>query len=154
MPLDQDARSRIVDALLTQLAVTFSLYLETQFAYWNVTGLSFFELHRAFRKQNRRLLKDIDRIAERIRALDVTIEMEQAMEAPGGEMGAEKLCKALADGHAAAADGAREAYAVAEEAGDVATAMLFEDLAFYREKEAWHLRAYYDASLTEAPAQS
>ena len=61
---------------------------------------------------------------------------------------------ALGDAHAAVADGAREAYEVAEEAGDVASASLFEELALCREKDAWHLRAYCGASLTEEPAET
>ena len=106
MPLDQDARSRMVDALLAHLGLTFRLYLETQFAHWNVQGPGFFELHRAFRKQYRRLLGDVDRIAKRIRALDTTLEMGE-VDVMDVETDPEKLCKSLADAHAAAADGAR-----------------------------------------------
>lgn len=154
MPLDKDARSSVVDALLVHLAATFRLYLETQFAHWNVQGPGFFELHRAFRKQYERLLEDVDRIAERVRALGATLELEDPPEALTGESDAKKLCKSLADAHAVAGDGAREAHGIATEAGDVASAMLLEELALCREKEAWQLRAYLGDSLTAEPAET
>lgn len=154
MPLEEDARQRVVDALLELLASTFRLYLETLFAHWNVTGPGFFELHKAFRKQYELLFENTDRIAERIRALGVVLELESAPEAITGERDAKKLCKALAKSHHAAADQAREVYEVAEEAGDVGTGMLLEELALAHEKAAWMLDAYVGSNLTEEPAET
>ena len=52
------------------LASTYSLYLLTHNYHWNVEGAKFVPLHKLFEEQYKELFEAIDRIAERIRALD------------------------------------------------------------------------------------
>lgn len=134
----------MVDALLDILGTTFELYTQALLAHWNVEGPGFFELHKAFRKLYERRQDDLDRIAERVRALKETIAApgEGAKLSIGSDTDGVKLCRLLLDSHEKAAAGVRDAYAAAEEERDIATAMLLEELALGLEKDSWMLRSY------------
>src|ERR1700744_1585923 len=62
--------NRLVDALNLVLADSYSLMALTHLAHWNVEGIGFFALHKAFEEQYENLFKAVDEIAERVRALD------------------------------------------------------------------------------------
>jgi starvation-inducible DNA-binding protein len=55
--------------LNTLLADEYVAYTKTRSAYWNMTGINFGELHRAFQIQSDNVDKIIDSVAERIRSL-------------------------------------------------------------------------------------
>lgn len=59
----------IVRLLNILLADEYALYTKTRNAHWNVTGPSFFELHKFFESQYEALDIIIDDIAERVRSL-------------------------------------------------------------------------------------
>jgi starvation-inducible DNA-binding protein len=59
----------IVTFLNTLLADEYALYTKTRNAHWNVSGPSFFELHKFFETQYEALDVIIDDIAERVRSL-------------------------------------------------------------------------------------
>jgi starvation-inducible DNA-binding protein len=130
----------MVDTLLELLESTFDLYIAATLAHWNVQGPGFFELHKAFRKLYERRQEDLDRIAERVRALGDTIKLLGDEMQP--EVDGAKLCRALLDAHEKAAKRTKEACKEAEEAGDVGTSMLLEELVHCLEKDAWMLRSY------------
>jgi len=62
----------VLGALSHVLADTYNVYLKTQYYHWNVVGEQFYSLHRLFEKQYKSLASAVDRIAERIRALDAS----------------------------------------------------------------------------------
>lgn len=132
----------VVSLLVQLLGSTVQLYLTTLVAHWNVEGRQFFSIHRAFGKQYEALQEDADRIAERLRALEETIEVDSDPLHLVGETNAEALAGLLLEKRTAAAELAREVHAKATEKGDVATAMLMEELALRHEKTAWMLRSF------------
>ncbi len=69
--LDKNQRQTLTDQLSVLLADSYTLYLKTQNFHWNVVGPNFVSLHQLFEEQYTDLAGAIDRIAERIRTLDV-----------------------------------------------------------------------------------
>ncbi len=62
-------RRKTADVLADLLASTYSLYLKTQHAHWNIVGAEFFALHIMLEKQYEEMADGVDEIAERIRSL-------------------------------------------------------------------------------------
>ncbi|NQV06343.1 DNA starvation/stationary phase protection protein, partial [bacterium] len=116
--------------------------------HWNVTGPMFRSLHLMFEEQYVELRDAVDLIAERIRALGYPspgsfTEFAALTSVPEGVGTTEamEMVRALASGHETAARTARAVVAVAEAAGDVATADLATVRIDTHEKTAWMLRA-------------
>jgi starvation-inducible DNA-binding protein len=59
----------VVNLLNTLLADEYVIYTKTRNAHWNITGTSFFELHKFFQSQYESLDQIIDDLAERVRSL-------------------------------------------------------------------------------------
>jgi len=59
----------VATLLNTLLADEYVLYTKTHNAHWNITGLSFYEMHKLFQAQYEALEIMIDDIAERVRSL-------------------------------------------------------------------------------------
>ncbi len=74
MQLSSTDLTNSIQILNDLLAHSYSLYLKTQNAHWNVQGPSFYMLHLLFESQYQSLQNAIDEIAERIRTLDGVIE--------------------------------------------------------------------------------
>ena len=54
----------LIDGYKVLLASNFTLYLKTQYAHWNVTGMFFTQLHELFGNQYQELWEATDSIAE------------------------------------------------------------------------------------------
>ncbi len=67
--ITDDNRQRVVAILNTLLADEYLLYTKTRNFHWNVTGLSFNDLHKFFEAQYEALDDVVDEVAERVRAL-------------------------------------------------------------------------------------
>lgn len=67
--VDAAGRAAVATALKVALADSYSMYLKTLGVHWNVTGPSFFGLHKLTDAQYQELHAAADAIAERIRAL-------------------------------------------------------------------------------------
>lgn len=146
---DQGARTEAAAALSRLLADSYIIYLKTQGFHWNVTGPQFEPLHQLFQAQYTELVKAIDEIAERIRALGV--------KAPGsfsefgslssvaeetGTLTAETMIHQLTSDHVTAARTALQVVTAAEVSGDVATADLATQRVTQHEKVAWMLGSF------------
>ena len=146
--IDDAARKEISGHLERFLADTYTLYLKSQNYHWNVTGPMFRALHLMFEEHYIELRDAVDEIAERIRALgypspgsfEEFARLTQIPEGKGTEEAME-MVRNLAEGHETAARSARAVVAVAEPAGDVATADLATVRIETHEKTAWMLRA-------------
>ncbi len=146
--IEDSAREEISGTLERLLADTYTLYLKSQNYHWNVTGPMFRSLHLMFEEHYIELRDAVDEIAERIRALGFLApgsftdygRMTEIAEGTGSE-DAMEMVRGLAEGHEAAARTARAVVAVAEAAGDVATADLATVRIDTHEKTAWMLRA-------------
>jgi starvation-inducible DNA-binding protein len=141
-------REAIADQLANVLADTYVLYFKTHGYHWNVTGPLFNTLHLMFETQYNELWTAVDAVAERIRALGIVApgsggdlaKRAHIKEADGVPV-AEEMIAALAKGHERLAKTAREAFAVAERAGDQPTMDLLIERMQASEKTAWMLRA-------------
>lgn len=142
------SKKSVAPALTALLADTYTLAIKTQNYHWNVTGNSFFSLHKLFEEQYDALFEAADELAERLRAL--------GHHAPGGlsefakltsmadaktGLSAEAMLKDLAKSHEQAATTIRTLIAASETAGDDAT----NDMAIGRleahDKMRWMLTA-------------
>jgi starvation-inducible DNA-binding protein len=156
MPATNDHAAQTADALGSVLADTFRLYMKVHGFHWNVSGPRFRVLHQMFEEQYNELWQSLDPIAERIRALGHEAPGSLAAMAALGTLpetedvpNARAMMQAALDGHLAVAASAKTAVAVAEEAGDPATADLMTQRIASHEKTAWMLRAMLSE---EAPA--
>ena len=145
------SNDKVVDALSTLLASSYTLYLKAQNYHWNVTGPMFGTLHDVFEEQYTELATAIDEIAERIRALGAIApgsfsafaEFSAVREETGNPDAMEMVRVLMADNEAVAA-AARQVIEAAEASGDHAS----EDLAVGRvsvhDKNAWMLRSHLE----------
>lgn len=147
--LTSNAKGATAEAVAKILADTFQLYLKTHAYHWNVTGPQFPQLHALFSDQYTEMWNALDELAERIRALGVAAPTNAAAfarlspiaSAPDSPPDSKRMILDLLEGHEAMASRLREAIAVAEEAGDAATADLLTGRVAIHEKAAWMLRA-------------
>ena len=146
IPTEQ--REAIAAELSALLADSYSLYLKTHNYHWNVTGPLFNTLHTMFEEQYTELAIAVDDIAERIRALGVKApgsysrfaELTSIEEGSGDET-AEEMIRALVAGQETVVRTARQAFPVADAAGDEPTADLLTQRMQIHEKNAWMLRS-------------
>lgn len=89
------------------LAETYTVYLNTQKAHWNVTGPNFHGLHKMLEEQYEELAEAVDSLAERIRAIGALSpgsfsefqKLSHVAEFTDMEADATKLLQALAHSH-------------------------------------------------------
>ena len=143
-----DGRKAVAKALKMALADSYALYVKTLGVHWNVTGPSFFGLHKLTDAQYNELHQAADAIAERIRALGHVAPASFSefrelsvvdVNTPHGST-SEMLGQLVADNEKVAKR-MLEASDVAEDNGDKFT----EDMLIARigahEENAWMLRA-------------
>lgn len=146
IPAEQ--REKIAEGLARLLADTYTLYLKTHNYHWNVTGPLFNTLHSMFEEQYTELAQAVDEIAERIRALGhfapgsyKAFAKLASVEEEEGVPSAEEMIRQLVVGQETVARTAREAFPVADDAGDQPTADLLTQRMQVHEKNAWMLRS-------------
>jgi starvation-inducible DNA-binding protein len=141
-------RKAVAEALAKLLADSYTLYLKTHNFHWNVTGPMFSTLHLMFEQQYTELAQAVDLVAERIRALGhpaagsyAQFSRLTSLEEEIGVPHAEEMVRQLVEGQEAVARTARQAFPVAEHAGDQATMDLLTQRLQVHEKNAWMLRS-------------
>ncbi|MGI9281825.1 MAG: Dps family protein [Endozoicomonas sp.] len=146
--IQENSRLEIAEGLKHLLADSYTLYLQTHFFHWNVTGPQFRELHLMFEEQYTELAVAVDDVAERIRALGVfapgsysAFAKLSAVQAVDEVPVAEEMIKTLTRGHEQLIKTARNVLKVAQKADDESTASLVSDRMRLHEKTAWMLRA-------------
>jgi starvation-inducible DNA-binding protein len=146
--IDAKDRQAIAGALSRLLADSYTLYLKTQNFHWNVTGPMFSTLHLLFEQQYTELAAAVDLIAERIRALGHPApgsyfqfaELSSVAEETAVPE-ADAMLKQLVIGQETLARTARNAFPIAERAGDQVTLDLLTQRLQVHEKNAWMLRS-------------
>jgi starvation-inducible DNA-binding protein len=146
--ISEQDRNEVADGLKCLLADSYTLYLQTHYFHWNVTGPQFRELHLMFEEHYLELATAVDDIAERIRTLDVfapgtykafaelsAIKEVEALPA------AKDMVTILTEGHEQVVKTSRKALKVAQNADDESSAALISDRMRVHEKTAWMLRA-------------
>lgn len=147
--IEENARESVAEALNKTLADTYTLYMKTHAYHWNVTGPQFHTLHLMFEEQYNEMWTALDEIAERVRALGVFAptsgkqfaDLTALDNADVSPPPATTMVKNLLADHEMLIKRARDGLAIAEEAGDVASADLFTVRIQTHEKTAWMLRA-------------
>lgn len=141
--------NKVAESLKVLLADTFTLYLKTHKYHWNVEGTDFFELHTFFEKLYTEVWEAVDDVAEHIRALGeyapgsyqefakLTTIKEGAT-----QVKASAMLKDLLASHEAVIKTAKKVVALAEKAGDTATADFATARLDAHQKHAWMLRSY------------
>ena len=146
--IEEVDRQAIAEGLARLLADTYTLYLKTHNYHWNVEGPMFTTLHLMFEEQYNEMWVAVDLIAERIRSLGEfapgsfaqfakLTSIAEADDVPS----AEEMLGDLVAGHETVARTARAALAIADGAGDQATADLLTQRLQVHEKTAWMLRS-------------
>ena len=146
--IQEKDRKKIADGLSHLLADTYTLYLNTHYFHWNVTGPMFNTLHLMFEQQYTELALAVDVIAERIRSLDFyapgtyrefskMATIKETEDVPK----AQDMIRELVAGHEAVVRTARSVFPAAEEAADEASADLLPQRLQLHEKTAWMLRS-------------
>lgn len=145
--INEGSRIAIADGLKRLLADSYTLYLQTHYFHWNVTGPQFRDLHLMFEEQYTELAVAVDDIAERIRSLDVIApgtykefarltSIREVEEVPVAAV----MVDLLTAGHEQVIRTCREVLKLAQEAADESTASLASDRMRIHEKTAWMLR--------------
>ncbi len=143
--------TKVVAALETLLADTYTVYLKTHNYHWNVTGPMFTTLHTLFETQYTELALAVDEIAERIRALGAPapgsysrfVELASVKE-DTGHPAAQDMIRNLADDMDTIADSARAVVRAGDAAGDDASTDLGVRRIDVHEKNAWMLRSHLE----------
>jgi len=146
--LEQKDRKRLAELLEHALADTYVLYTKVQGVHWNISGPSFYSIHKMTEEQYENLAISIDELAERIRAIGYLapsrlkqfLEMSSIEEA-GRDLKPADMPEVLARDHQAVAKSLREAVKEADEVEDVFTADMLTARIGHHEKFAWMLRA-------------
>ena len=145
-------REQIAQAAAHLLADSYTLYLKTHNYHWNVRGPMFTTLHTLFETQYTELALAVDEIAERIRSVGHVApgsytefsQLSTVKEASGGVPKATDMIEQLSADQDAVVQSAKRLFAVAEEAGDQASADLAVRRMDVHEKNAWMLRSHLE----------
>lgn len=141
--------TRLVDALNLALADSYQLMALTHLAHWNVEGVGFFSLHKAFQEQYENIFEAVDEIAERVRALDAyaigglsKLAKTAGMEEFGSPMPQKDFVAGLIVAHEKTMDDCTRARDLAGEAEDLQSQDLMVKRIQWHEKTCWMLKAY------------
>jgi len=143
--------AKVIDALSTLLADSYTLYLKTHNYHWNVTGPMFTTLHTLFETEYTDLALAVDEIAERIRALEARApgsyseftRLAAVKEATGTPSATQMIEDLVAD-QATLVASAQRVVETAETAGDQASGDLGVRRIEVHEKNAWMLRSHLE----------
>ncbi len=148
--VSQENCKQVAHKLNIMLSDEYLLFTKLFKYHWNVTGMAFGSLHEMFEKQYVSAFKKIDKIAERIRALEQwpsgTLsefkEHSNIQEDPARNPDAQTMVSDLVQDHETIIRNMREEAAAIEKTGDMVTANFVEEMIEKHEKAAWMLRAH------------
>jgi starvation-inducible DNA-binding protein len=142
-----DATRDIAGALTTLVADMFALYLKTKNFEWHACGPHLRDYHLIFEAQSRQILATFDAIAERVRKVGGTTlrsvgHIQQIQHVLDNDAEYVPVCHMLAElreDNIQLAARMREAHALCEGHGDVATTSLIETWIDQAERRIWWL---------------
>jgi starvation-inducible DNA-binding protein len=147
--LSEDVR-KVTEAVNPLLADAFALYVKTKNYHWHLSGARFRELHLLFDEQAEEILAFTDPLAERIRKIGGTTirsishigELQTISDDNEDFVGPDEMIRRLMEDNRHYAEQQRKAHEACEEAGDVATTSLLEEVIDATEKRIWFLYEY------------
>jgi starvation-inducible DNA-binding protein len=140
--------SKLMDAMKVYLATNFTFYLKLHFFHWNIEGSDFPQYHKFLEKLYEEVFEAHDTIAEHIRALQgyapgslsryaqLTEIKDQVDTLPAQLM----IKMAMADNEIVLKT-IRNAYNLAEAAGEIGVSNFLQDRYDVHTKHGWMLRA-------------
>jgi starvation-inducible DNA-binding protein len=147
--MDAKAQDQVVQQLEQVLVDTYTLYLKTQNAHWNVKGPMFKPLHDLFEEHYQEMAGAVDDIAERITTLGHTapatykeFARRTTLEEWDSPPDANTMIKDLVKDHESVVRVLRDLARRADKADDEATLGLSGDRLDAHEKHAWMLRVH------------
>jgi starvation-inducible DNA-binding protein len=158
--LDEATRRGSIEALNLLLADEFVLSTKTRNYHWNVRGPHFAPLHKLFEEQYKALDEVVDKVAERVRALDGHalatlagyLRQTRLEEGSDPTLGWHGMVRELRDDHRAIIRILRRDIEEAERREDAGTADLLIKLLGQHEKTAWMLAMHVeDEGVSPAP---
>lgn len=141
--------AEIVVTLNTLLANYQVFYNKLRNFHWNVEGPDFFELHEAFEDEYNVTKKNIDIVAERIRAFGIkpnftmkkVMELSQ-IEEPSKELSALEMVREVLKDFEIIHNNMLDGINASLETGDVVTEQILTDFLSYLEKRNWMYTSY------------
>jgi len=138
---------RISQSLNTLLADLFALYLKTKNFHWHVSGPHFRDYHLLLDEQATQILATTDPMAERVRKLGrPTLRsigqiagLQRVIDSETDALSARQMLAELIEDNTNLTARLREAHALCDEHGDVATASLIENWVDEAEHRVWFL---------------
>jgi starvation-inducible DNA-binding protein len=141
--------NRLADALNLVLGDSYALMALTHLAHWNVEGSDFFPLHKAFEEQYENLFEYVDKIAERVRALEsyaigglAKLAKTAGMEEFSSPMPQKDYVAALIVAHEKVVGDAVRTRDLAGEMCDLQTQDLMIKRLQWHQKTLWMLKSY------------
>ncbi len=143
---DQKTSQKLLNELLANEAV---LLVQTLNYHWNLVGREFHDYHLLFDKQYNVLFADMDKLAERVRAvggialgsMKDMIATASLKEDSGKQPEPVKMIVNLLKQYELLIEQLRDGITILEKAKDYGTKKFLEDLIEQHEKTAWMLRA-------------
>jgi starvation-inducible DNA-binding protein len=138
----------IAQSLNVLLADLFALYLKTKNFHWHVSGPHFRDYHLLLDEQATQILATTDPLAERVRKLGrATLRsigqvaaLQRVTDSETDALSPRQMLGELIVDNTVLTNRLREAHAVCDEHGDVATASLIENWVDEAEQRTWFLR--------------
>ena len=143
---DQKISQKLLNELLANEAV---LLMQTLNYHWNLVGREFHDYHLLFDKQYNVLFADMDKLAERVRAvggialgsMKEMIATASLKEDSGKQPEPVKMIVNLLKQYELLIEQLRDSITILEKTKDYGTKKFLEDLIEQHEKTAWMLRA-------------
>lgn len=152
--LEQEAVREITGALNLLLADVFTLYLKTKNFHWHMSGPHFRDYHLLLDQQAEEIFDTTDEIAERVRKIGgITIrsigeisKISRIRDNDATCVDPRDMLSELREDNKALILSIKAAHSLCDEAGDIASASLFENWADEAQRRVWFL---FESTRTE-----
>lgn len=148
--LSSDDVRKVTEAINPLVADAFALYVKTKNFHWHLSGARFRDIHLLLDEQAKAIFGTTDPLAERVRRIGGTtirsishINQLQTIGDDNDEfVDPDEMIRRLMEDNRHYAALQRQAHEVCDQAGDVATASLLEDVIDQTERRIWFLYEY------------
>ncbi|MCA1536649.1 DNA starvation/stationary phase protection protein [Bradyrhizobium sp. NBAIM03] len=145
--LSTDKIEKVATVVNTLLADFFVLYLKTKNFHWHVSGRHFRDYHLLLDDQAAQLFAATDILAERVRKIGGTTlksisqisRLQTIRDNDEAFVRPREMLRELMNDNKAITAAMRSAHGIADDAGDVATASVLENLIDESERRTWFL---------------
>jgi starvation-inducible DNA-binding protein len=142
-----DGVQRIAEAVNPLVADSIALYVKTKNFHWHLSGPRFRDLHLLFDEHAEAIFESIDLLAERVRKVGGTTirsishiaELQTIADDNDELVPAQEMVRRLCEDNRHVTEQMRAAHEVCDEAGDVGTASILENLIDEAERRTWFL---------------